>query len=81
MLFHNRLLEPEPLPDDAVRIPFHQLAEADYYQHEPGGTVSQIAEHGPNFRTIRRADGWLIPARVGDFVWDKTVIKVAPLRK
>ncbi|WP_183560598.1 hypothetical protein [Mucilaginibacter sp. SP1R1] len=81
MLLHNKIIIPDILPDTAERIAFNKLNEGDNFQHVPGGPISEVTEHKPKFRTVRRHDGWLLHHEDGCFVWDKLVIKVTPLRK
>jgi archaeosine-15-forming tRNA-guanine transglycosylase len=78
MPFRNLLFAPEPSPESFECIPFHTLKEGERYQHTLGGRVSQVVEKDPEFMTIKRDDGWLIPCVKGSFVWDKMV---APVQK
>jgi hypothetical protein len=81
MPFHNRLLPDNPIPDTAERVPFHTLRVGDRYQNTPGGNVSTVIRADFTFRVVRRYDDWLLHHDEGCWVWDKMVIKVAPLRK
>lgn len=76
MSFHNQLIDPTILPDTAKRVPFHTLQEGDRYSIRQGGWVSTVIERKEGFATVRRWDDWLVPSRVGDFVWDREVVKV-----
>jgi hypothetical protein len=80
MLLHNILTIPSEI-DNAPRVPFNTLRHGDRYKHRPNGSVSQIFFKGPDYFTIRRADGWLVKCTPDREGWNKMVIKVPPVRK
>lgn len=80
MLLHNKPYC-EDIADTATRVPFNSLKEGDRFQHTPAGRISLVFRKDHDYITVRREDEWFVTSRVGDWVWDKEVIKVTPLRK
>lgn len=80
MTLKNRLFI-EEVPDTTPRVPFHTLRVGDRYQHSSTGRVSLVFKADFDGMTIKREDGWLCRCEIGSFIWDKMVIRVAPLRK
>lgn len=80
-MFHNHLIEETQLPDTAVRVAFNTLREGESYQYVPGGQVYTVTRRDFTFATVRRHDDWLLHMDEGCWIWDRMVIRVAPVGK
>jgi len=52
---------------------FSQLQKGQF-RYTPGGSISTVFKRDENSITIKRADGWLVTVRAGDWSWDKKII-------